>query len=33
MGLDGEYDHRADVMTTACSNCHDKYREVPDRCK
>ena len=23
----------ADVMTTACSNCHDKYREVADRCK
>jgi cytochrome c556 len=26
----------ADVMTTACSNCHDKYREKPtvaDRCK
>jgi hypothetical protein len=22
----------ADVMTTACSNCHDKYREVADRC-
>jgi hypothetical protein len=24
----------ADVMTTACSNCHDRYREVPiaDRC-
>jgi cytochrome c556 len=23
----------ADVMTTACSNCHEKYREVKDRCK
>ena len=26
----------ADLMTTACSNCHDKYREKPsvaDRCK
>jgi hypothetical protein len=23
----------ADVMTQACSNCHDKYREVTDRCK
>jgi len=26
----------ADVITTACSNCHDKYREKPtpaDRCK
>jgi hypothetical protein len=26
----------ADVMTTACSNCHDKYREKPnlaDRCQ
>jgi hypothetical protein len=26
----------ADSMTTACSNCHDKYREKPnlaDRCK
>jgi hypothetical protein len=26
----------ADVMTTACANCHDKYRDVPkpeDRCK
>jgi hypothetical protein len=26
----------ADVMTTACGNCHDKYREKPDladRCK
>lgn len=23
----------ADVMTTACSNCHEKYREVADRCK
>jgi hypothetical protein len=26
----------ADVMTTACANCHDKYREkanVADRCK
>jgi hypothetical protein len=23
----------ADVMTMACSNCHDKYREVEDRCK
>jgi len=23
----------ADVMTQACSNCHDKYREVADRCK
>ncbi|MBV9769547.1 MAG: hypothetical protein JOZ32_08255, partial [Bryobacterales bacterium] len=26
----------ADVMTTACSNCHEKYREKPtlaDRCK
>jgi hypothetical protein len=26
----------ADVMTTACSNCHDKYREkadLADRCK
>ena len=26
----------ADAMTTACSNCHDKYRETPtlqDRCK
>jgi cytochrome c556 len=26
----------ADVMTTACANCHDKYREKPtpaDRCK
>jgi len=26
----------ADTMTTACSNCHDKYRETPtpaDRCK
>jgi cytochrome c556 len=23
----------ADVMTTACANCHDKYREVTDRCK
>jgi hypothetical protein len=26
----------ADVMTTACSNCHDKYREKPtlaERCK
>ena len=25
----------ADVMTTACKNCHDKYRERPrlDRCK
>jgi hypothetical protein len=26
----------ADTMTTACSNCHDKYREKPsvaDRCK
>jgi cytochrome c556 len=26
----------ADTMTTACSNCHDKYRENPggdaDRC-
>lgn len=22
----------ADLMTTACSNCHDKYREVADRC-
>lgn len=26
----------SDVMTTACANCHDKYREKPtpaDRCK
>lgn len=23
----------ADVMTTACANCHDKYREVDVRCK
>ncbi len=23
----------ADVMTVACSNCHDKYREVAIRCK
>jgi len=25
----------ADTMTTACSNCHDKYREkpIPQRCK
>jgi len=26
----------ADAMTTACANCHDKYREKPtlaDRCK
>jgi cytochrome c556 len=26
----------AEVMTNACSNCHDKYREKPteaDRCK
>ena len=23
----------ADVMTTACSNCHDKYREPEVRCK
>ena len=23
----------AEVLTTACSNCHDKYREVADRCK
>jgi cytochrome c556 len=26
----------ADTMTTACANCHDKYREKPnlaDRCK
>ena len=26
----------ADVMTTACANCHDKYREKPklaDRCE
>ena len=26
----------ADLMTTACANCHDKYREMPtpaDRCK
>jgi hypothetical protein len=23
----------ADVMTTACANCHDKYREVAVRCK
>ena len=26
----------ADTMTTACSNCHDKYREKPTlakRCK
>ena len=26
----------ADVMTTACGNCHDKYREKPklaDRCQ
>ena len=22
----------ADVMSTACQNCHDKYREVPQRC-
>jgi hypothetical protein len=22
----------SDVMSTACSNCHDKYREVPTRC-
>jgi hypothetical protein len=22
----------SDVMTTACSNCHDKYREVTPRC-
>ena len=22
----------ADVMSTACQNCHDKYREVADRC-
>jgi hypothetical protein len=22
----------ADVMTTACANCHDKYHEVADRC-
>jgi hypothetical protein len=22
----------ADVMSTACQNCHDKYREVKDRC-
>jgi hypothetical protein len=22
----------ADVMSTACQNCHDKYREVPERC-
>jgi hypothetical protein len=22
----------ADVMSTACQNCHDKYREVPSRC-
>jgi hypothetical protein len=22
----------ADVMTQACSNCHDKYREVAQRC-
>jgi hypothetical protein len=22
----------ADVMTVACANCHDKYREVADRC-
>lgn len=23
----------ADVMTVACANCHDKYREVDVRCK
>jgi hypothetical protein len=23
----------AEVMTTACANCHDKYREKPTRCK
>jgi hypothetical protein len=23
----------AEVMTTACANCHDKYREVAVRCK
>ena len=23
----------ADAMTTACANCHDKYREVAVRCK
>jgi cytochrome c556 len=26
----------ADVLTTACANCHNKYREKPnlaDRCK
>ncbi|MEP6960888.1 MAG: hypothetical protein ABI995_02360 [Acidobacteriota bacterium] len=23
----------ADAITTACANCHDKYREVADRCK
>src|SRR5207244_7080449 len=26
----------ADAMTTACANCHDKYRETPalaDRCR
>lgn len=22
----------ADVMSTACQNCHDKYRDVPERC-
>ena len=22
----------ADVMSTACQNCHDKYREVAERC-
>ena len=22
----------ADVMSTACQNCHDKYREVSSRC-
>ena len=23
----------ADVMSTACQNCHDKYREVAERCQ
>lgn len=23
----------ADALTTACGNCHDKYREATDRCK
>ncbi len=23
----------ADTLSTACSNCHEKYREKPERCK